>query len=306
MTNASSFTFTDQDGFEIFVRRWQPDGAPRAMLQIAHGAVEHSGRYGRFARYLNERGLAVFAPDHRGHGETAGTMERAGKAGADGWNGIVRDFAELTALIRGEYPDAPLFVLGHSMGSIVGQQVMEQYSDGLAGVILTGSWGTLGDTDEIIAGVEQSIAAEGRDAPSMLLAQMFASFNDPFDGSTGFEWLSRDQDEVQKYVDDPWSGSFAFSNGFVLDFFNAMADIWRPEHEALIPTSLPVLIASGEKDPAGGFTTTAQVLIDRYRALGLEDLTVKFYQDARHEILNEVNRDEVQADLYEWMAARIG
>ncbi len=132
------------------------------------------------------------------------------------------------------------------------------------------------------------------------------SFNDPFDGSTGFEWLSRDQDEVQKYVDDPWSGSFAFSNGFVLDFFNAMADIWRPEHEALIPTSLPVLIASGEKDPAGGFTTTAQVLIDRYRALGLEDLTVKFYQDARHEILNEVNRDEVQADLYEWMAARIG
>jgi alpha-beta hydrolase superfamily lysophospholipase len=305
-TNASTFTFTDSDGFDIFVRRWEPEGTARAVLQIAHGAVEHSGRYGRFARYLNDRGFTVFAPDHRGHGRTAGTMDRAGKAGNDGWNGIVRDFAELTSLIRDEHPGLPVFVLGHSMGSIVGQQVMEQYPKGLAGVILSGSWGSLGDSDQIIVDIEQSIAAEGRDAPSMLLAQMFGSFNDPFDGSTGFEWLSRDQDEVQKYIDDPWSGSFAFSNGFVLDFFNAMADIWKPENEALIPKSLPVLVASGEKDPAGGFSKTTQLLIDRYRALGLEDLTVKFYPDARHEILNEINRDEVQADLFDWMAARLG
>jgi len=303
--NASTFTFTDRDGLEIFVYRWLPGREPRAVLQIAHGAVEHGARYGRFAEYLSERGFAVYAPDHRGHGKTAGTMERAGKAGDDGWNGIVSDFAELTSQIRDEYPSAPLFVLGHSMGSIVAQQYMQEYPQGLAGVILSGSWGTLGDTDQLVAAVETAIATEGRDGPSMLLAEMFGSFNEPFGGPTGFEWLSRDQDEVQKYVDDPWSGSFAFSNGFVLDFFNAMNEIWKPEREERIPVSLPVLVASGDKDPAGGFSATTQVLVDRYRMVGLRDLTVKFYPDARHEILNETNRAEVQDDMYQWMVDRL-
>jgi alpha-beta hydrolase superfamily lysophospholipase len=306
MNSTPSFTFTDQDGFEIFVHAWLPDGAPQAILQIAHGAVEHGARYQRFGEFLNEHGYAVYAPDHRGHGKTASTLERAGKAGEDGWNGIVEDFAQLTSHIREEYPDLPLFVLGHSMGSIIAQQYMQEYPKALSGVILSGSWGSLGDTDELVAGVEAAIAAEGRDGPSMLLAEMFGSFNEPFGGTTGFEWLSRDQDEVQKYVDDPWCGSFAFSNGFVLDFFKAMGEMWRPESEARIPKSLPVMIASGDKDPAGGFSETTKILVDRYRALGLEDLTVKFYPEARHEILNETIRDRVQADMYEWMSARIG
>jgi len=191
------------------------------------------------------------------------------------------------------------------MGSIVGQQYMEEHGHRVAGVILTGSWGTMGDPSEIVAGVEAAIDAEGRDAPSMLLAQMFGAFNERFEGDTGFEWLSRDQAEVQKYVDDPWSGSFAFSNGFTLDFFRAMMEAWKPENEARILKDLPVLIASGDQDPAGGYSATTQVLVDRYRALGLEDLTVRFYEGARHEILNETNRDEVHGDLYQWMAARL-
>jgi alpha-beta hydrolase superfamily lysophospholipase len=305
-TIATAFTFTDPDGYEVYVHKWVPEDTPRAVLQIAHGAVEHGARYGRFAGFLNERGIAVYAPDHLGHGKTAGTMDRAGSAGEDGWNRIVAHFARLAAIIRDEYPDLPIFVLGHSMGSIVAQQYLQEHGDGLAGVILTGSWGTLGDTTEMVNAVRAAIAAEGRDAPSAALAQMFGAFNEPFDGPTGFEWLSRDPAEVQKYVDDPWCGSFAFSNGFVLDFFDAMDEIWKPENEARIPGRLPVLIASGDQDPAGGFATATQVLVDRYRALGLEDLTVQLYEDARHEILNETNRDEVQADLYEWMRARMG
>lgn len=300
---ASTFTFTDPEGFEVFVRQWEPEGDVRAVLQVAHGAVEHGGRYARLAGFLNHEGIAVYAPDHRGHGQTAGTMDRAGKAGEDGWNGIVRDFARLGDLIEEQHPDTPVFVIGHSMGSIVAQQYMEEHRERLAGVILTGSWGTLGDTDELLAAVDASIAAEGRDAPSMMLAQMFGSFNEPFGGETGFEWLSRDQAEVQKYVDDPWSGSFAFSNGFVKDFFEAMVHTWR--HEDRIPKSLPVLIASGDKDPAGGMSVTTQILIDRYQELGLEDLTARFYPDARHEILNEANRDEVQADILNWLDAHI-
>ena len=230
-------------------------------------------------------------------------MDRAGTAGEDGWNGIVRDFAHLTGIIEEDHAGVPIFVLGHSMGSIIAQQYMEQHGGRLAGVILTGSWGTLGDPTELLAVVDAAIASEGREAPSMMLAQMFGSFNEPFGGETGFEWLSRDQAEVQKYVDDPWSGSFAFSNGFVKDFFEAMVETWANEDR--IPKSLPVLVASGEKDPAGGFSATIQVLIDRYQALGLEDLTWKFYPDARHEILNETNRDEVHADMLAWIEARL-
>jgi alpha-beta hydrolase superfamily lysophospholipase len=304
-TVATSFTFTDPDGYEIHVHRWVPGESPQAVLQIAHGAVEHGARYGRFAEFLNERGFAVYAPDHLGHGKTAGTMDRAGTAGEDGWNRIVAGFARLTSMIRDEHPGVPLFVLGHSMGSIVAQQYMQEHGESVAGVILTGSWGTLGDTTELVDAVRTAIAAEGRESPSMALAEMFGAFNESFEGPTGFEWLSRDAAEVQKYVDDPWCGSFAFTNGFVLDFFDAMDEIWKPENEARIPKDLPVLIASGAQDPAGGFAAATSVLVDRYRALGLADLTVKLYEDARHEILNETNRDEVQADVYEWMSRRL-
>jgi alpha-beta hydrolase superfamily lysophospholipase len=305
VSEATTFTFDDAEGFEIFVRRWEPDGPPRAVLQIAHGAVEHSARYERLALFLNDAGIAVYAPDHRGHGETAGTIERAGIAGPDGWNGIVRDFARLGDIIAEEHPGLPVFVLGHSMGSIVAQQYIQEHGARLAGAILTGSWGTFGDTSEIVAALSAAIEESGRDAPSMAWAEMFGTFNEPFGGETGFEWLSRDQREVEKYVDDPWSGSFAFSNGLVIDFLDAMDTIWLAENEARIPKHLPVLIASGDKDPAGGMSETTEVLVGRYQALGLHDLTAIFYPDARHEILNETNRDQVQADILDWIDDRL-
>ncbi len=300
-THASTFEFTDADGFTVFVYKWEPADPPRAVLQIAHGAVEHALRYRRLAEFLNDHGYAVYANDHRAHGKTAGTMDQAGKAGEDGWNGVVSGFAQLTGIIRDNHPGLPVFVLGHSLGSMVVQQYVEQHGDGIAGAILSGSWGTLGDTTEIVAGIDEAITTKGRDAPSDVLAMMFGAFNDPFGGDTGFEWLSRDTAEVRKYVDDPWCGSFALSNGFVRDFFSGMEETWRPENEAKIPKTLPILIVSGDKDPAGGFSATTQVLVDRYAALGLEDLTYKFYPDARHEILNEINRDEVHADILSWM-----
>jgi alpha-beta hydrolase superfamily lysophospholipase len=304
-SDTQSFTFVDPDGVEITAYSWAPEGPPRAALQIAHGAVEHALRYARLARFLNGYGYVVYANDHRGHGATAGNLEQAGHAGEDGWNAIVRNAAQLTGIIEETHPRLPIFLLGHSMGSMVAQQYMEQHGDRLAGVILSGSWGTMGDTAEITAAVEQAIAAEGPTAPSMLLASMFGTFNERFEGDTGFEWLSRDTAEVQKYVGDPWCGSFAFSNQFVLEFFRGMEAIWRPENEARIPKDLPVAIMSGELDPAGGYSATTQVLADRYEALGLKDLTVIFYPEARHEILNETNRGEVHIDILNWLDAHL-
>ena len=305
VTHARTFDFTDPDGYAVFVYTWEPTGPAWAVVQVAHGAAEHALRYQRVAEYLNDHGYAVYAPDHPGHGRTAGVIEAAGKAGDDGWNAIVRDFAQLTDIIRTERPGLPVFVLGHSMGSIVAQQYIEQCGPGLVGVILSGSWGTLGDTTGMMAAVDQAIATQGPDAPSMESVGMFASFNQRFAGETGFEWLSRDPAEVRKYVDDPWSGSFAFSNGMVRDFFVGMEETWRPENEARIPKALPVLILSGDQDPAGGYSAGTQVLIDRYRALGLPDLTSRFYPGARHEILNGTNRLEVQADILGWLDAHV-
>jgi alpha-beta hydrolase superfamily lysophospholipase len=305
-TRTSTSTFTDPDGFEVFVYKWVPEGSASAVVQIAHGGVEHALRYERVARFLNYHDYIVYANDHRGHGKTAGTLERAGKAGDDGWNGIVRDFKQLTDIIKDENPGLPVFVLGHSLGSIVAQQYMEQYGDGVAGVILSGTFGTLGDTSGIMMAIDGAIASDGADAPSDVIAGMFGAFNERFGGDTGFEWLSRDNDEVRKYVDDPWCGTFPLSNEFVRDFFVGMDQIWLPENEAKIPGSLPVYIISGALDPAGGFSETAKVLVDRYEALGIEDLTVKFYPDARHEILNETNRDEVHTDIVEWLDAHTG
>src|SRR5262249_7623070 len=143
------------------------------------------------------------------------------------------------------------FIFGHSMGSFLTQTYIQLYGRELKGAIMTGSTGTLEGAEQMIPMLE--LAAQGDQAaqPSAAFVQMFAGFNQPFPPKTGFEWLSRDETEVQKYVDDPWSG-FVFSNLLISDMLKGMAEMWKPENEARIPKDLPVLIASGELDPVGG------------------------------------------------------
>jgi alpha-beta hydrolase superfamily lysophospholipase len=175
----------------------------------------------------------------------------------------------------------------------------------LEGVVLSGTTGSLGDTSAMIAGLEQIIQVQGRDVPSELFGQMFAGFNAAFEPvKTGFEWLSRDQAEVQKYVDDPWCG-FPFSNGLTLDMFKGAADIWSDASEARIPKELPVLMISGALDPVGGNTAAVNLLAQRYQAQGMRHVTVKFYPEARHELLNETNRDEVQRYILGWLEEQL-
>lgn len=308
MIAESTFTFKDTEGFDIFVYRWMlPAGVQaKAAVQIAHGAAEHALRYRRFALFLNAAGYVVYANDHRGHGKTAGSLEKAGIAGADGWNRMVDDMKLLSDRIRSENPGLPLVLFGHSMGSFLAQQYIQSWGSALAGVVLSGTTGSLGDNlPMVIAAVEQDIERQGPDAPSAVFGQMFAGFNAPFEPvKTGFEWLSRDEAEVQKYVDDPWCG-FPFTNALVADMLKGGQALWSPENEARIPTDLSVLMVAGAMDPVGGFAAQVQALAARYRTLGVKDLTVKLYADARHEVLNETNRDEVQQDILDWLDAHI-
>jgi alpha-beta hydrolase superfamily lysophospholipase len=297
----TTFTFTSPDKVEIFVRKWaSPSGLPKGAVQIAHGAAEHSQRYERFAKFLNAGGYVVYANDHRGHGQTALRAGKLGVAGADAWNGFVKDARQLNDIIRRDYPNSPVFLFGHSMGSLIAQDYMTRWGADLRGVVLCGTTGFLPGLDALVAHMEQA-ARTAADEPSAVFGQIFASFNAPFaPGKTGFEWLSRDESEVQKYVTDPLCG-FMLSNGLAYEFLKGLRELWKPEKEAHIPKGLPILVISGDKDPVGGNTLGITPLLDRYKTLGVQNMTYRFYRDARHEILNETNRDEVQRDVLAWL-----
>lgn len=290
------------DGFSLFVYQWQPPSiaVARGVVQVLHGASEHAQRYAEMAQALNAAGYFVYAHDQRGHGQTAGDLTQAGIAGVDGWLGLLKDARQVTALIRQQHPGLPLFLFGHSMGALLAQRYIQQWGDALQGVILSGPGGPIGDLDQVIAWAEQAAQADAT-APSALASQMFAALNTPFaPGKTGFEWLSRDEAEVQNYVDDPWCG-FPFCNRLAADLFAGMRSTWQPAAMATIPKQLPLFAIAGGNDPVGEHTTGVQALLDHYTKLGMRDLSYKFYPEARHELLHELNRAEVHRDLVEWL-----
>jgi alpha-beta hydrolase superfamily lysophospholipase len=303
----STFSFTDPDGYEIFVYRWGPPSGVtgKAVLQVEHGAAEHALRYERFARFLNQHGYIVYADDHRGHWKTAVTMDKAGICGPDGWNEMVKDAKQLTDIIRENHPELPVFLFGHSMGSMIAQQYIQNWGERLAGVILSGTTGLSLVDASVVPVAEQAAQGEAADQPSELFLGLFASVNEPFEpAKTPFDWLSRDEAEVQKYIDDPWCG-FVFTNGMTYEFIKGMVNLFDPANEARIPKDLPVYAISGEMDPVGA-NDGVKALVNRYQdELGLGDVSYLLYPNARHEILNETNRDEVHADILAWLNERV-
>ncbi|MGW7269410.1 alpha/beta fold hydrolase [Streptomyces sp. NPDC054864] len=308
------------DGVPVATYTWLPDGGrPRAFVQIAHGAGEHALRYDRFARHLTAHGYGVIASDHRGHGATAqatggygvtGSSSDAGasEAGAsepgafDSWRAMVDDLKAIGDQVRTLHPGTPLFLLGHSMGSHLARDYAQEYPDGLAGLILSGTFRSLPGVgvDESIARLEREIAEHGRESLSSYLPELFAAFNDPYPHRTGFEWLSRNEAEVDVYVADERCG-FPFSAGLCLDWVRAVRKMNDPRNLARVPADLPVHIAVGTEDPCNQGMTLVHELVEDYRYVGLDDLTWRGYEGARHEILNETNRDEVQEDLRSWL-----
>ncbi len=300
----TTFTFEAALGQQILCRRWYGDATPRAVVQIAHGASEHSDRYSRLAEVLVDAGYEVYANDHRGHGRTGAEFGRFGVARPGGWAGLVSDQHSLTGVIRGERPGTPIVLFGHSMGSMIAQGYIQQWADDLAGVVLSGTTGASVVDDATLEMIVDFGAGEAADEPSELFAAMFAGFNAPFDGpgATGFEWLSRDEVEVGKYVEDPDCGD-PLSNGFVADMLSGSAEMWQPENEARISSDLAVYLFSGEHDPVGGEKAESVVaLAARYEEMGIGPVTLRIYPDGRHEMLNETNRAEVHQDLLNWLA----
>ena len=302
---ADTFGLKADDGADIHIYRWLPDGAPRGVVQIAHGLAEHAARYGRLAGALTGQGLAVYADDHRGHGQTAGAGDLGFFAEREGWRKCVGDLWSLNRRIAADHAGLPIVLLGHSMGSFMAQDFVADHSDAIAALVLSGSNGpppAIAGVGRMIARIERlRLGARGRSA--LLQAMMFGEFNKRFKPArTEFDWLSRDPAEVDAYVADPLCG-FEFTNQLAVDLLDALGPLLKPERLARIRKDLPVYIFSGSDDPVGA---NLQALADAYRTAGLTRVDMRLYSGARHETLNETNRDEVTSDLVAWTRKALG
>ncbi len=273
--DTSTITLNSRDGITIQTYVWTPAGDPRAVVQVQHGMAEHAGRYRRFAEALTAAGYAVYAPDARGSGRTA--QGAYGSWGEDGWAGWVDDIRRLGDRIRADHSGLPVGLFGHSMGSFATQQYLLDHAHTVDAVVLSGS-----------TEVSWLMPILTADEPTDLSA-----FNAPFANRTGFEWLSRDEAEVDAYVADPACGWEAAP----LPQIASLAAAADPKRIAAIRNDLPLLITSGDADPLAQGGPAIELLASRYRDAGLTKVEVRLYQGARHEILNETNRDEVTADI---------
>ena len=303
------------DGVKLFVRNWIPRPAvppvpPRAIVHIIHGMAEHSLRYERLALRLNTAGIVVWAADMRGHGKTADlSVNDAAHGGllghcadTDAISRIAADIDALNRAIAKQYPHTPLFLLGHSWGSFLAQNYIETYRNQLAGCILSGTRGP--DGLKIKAGMlPMTVLAilHGRKGSRLAHAMAHGTYSRPFKPTrTAFDWLSRDEKEIDAFISDPLCGTLC-SSVFYRDLLLLLNKIHKPESLDAIKRGLPIYIFGGSRDPVGDMGNSPTALVNAYRSIAIQDLEFVLYPEARHETLNETNREEVTENLLAWI-----
>jgi alpha-beta hydrolase superfamily lysophospholipase len=288
MTAPKRFQFTSGDGLSITCVKWVRPHNVRAVIQIAHGLGEHMGRYAELAETLLEGEFAVYGNDHRGHGLTAKPSGSFGEFGPGGFDQLVEDMISLRVIAKDEHRGKPYILLGHSLGSFAAQQFILDHSHSIDGLMLSGS-GTL----DGLARLAQSLPA-GEDPMKLM--------NAPFEPArTPFDWLSRDNAEVDAFINDPlcFPSLSATSMESFLDAFERLAD---PSEIRKVREELPIYIFSGSDDPVGQKLAGVRVLIDRYRSAGITSIAHDFYPGGRHEMLHELNRRDVITNLLVWLS----
>lgn len=285
---------------------WEPKGAAVAVLQLSHGMMEHIGRYEHFACWMAKQGVAVIGHDHLGHGKTGDVRDLSYFSDEKGSVHLIQDLYKITQVVEKRFLHIPHILLGHSMGSFITRRYLTVYGKHLDGVILMGTggqplWmGAMGKLAAMITGI-----IRGRRYQSQLLQQMvLGSYNYAFrPNRTTNDWLSRDKDQVDAFLKDPYC-NIPFSCQAYVDFFNILIDLELHRQFGAIPRNLPVLLISGEQDPVGGFGKGVRRVYKQLLSIGMKDVSMKLYPKARHELLNEINRQEVYEDLRNWMEGK--
>jgi alpha-beta hydrolase superfamily lysophospholipase len=295
------------DQYPLMLHEWLPeDRQCKAVVLISHGMAEHAARYDRLAQQLNLHGFAVAALDQRGHGQSSLGQTQGHFADQDGWRKVTDDIALLLREGQALAPGKPVFLLGHSMGSYIVQGFLLHHRADLAGVVLSGSNAhpsALSRFGRAAATLEGRIRAA--DQPALGISKLsFGQFNKAFrPARTEFDWLSRDAAEVDRYVADPMCG-FNCTARLWQDLFGGLLQIADPRELNRIPHALPVLIIGGSADPVSAGNGLVR-LQRRLQDAGLSQVSLRLYDDARHEILNETNRDQVTAELIEWLDTQL-
>lgn len=287
---------------------WEPQTPPKAMIQIAHGMAEHIERYDEFASFLASCGYVVFGHDHLGHGKTTKNKVDYGFfARKNGHDIVIKDIYRVYKVIRKQYPNIPYILLGHSMGSYFARKYMTIYGQELSGVILSGT----GNQPLVIATAgylwaQLLVFLKGDHYRSPLMhMMMFGAFAQSVKNrETEFDWLSHNKESVARYIADPACG-FNFTVGGNKDFMKIMMELGEERGFNRIPKDLPILLVSGEEDPVGGMGKGVVAVYEAYGDMGMTDVTMKLYEDDRHEILNELDRDNIYRDILEWVEERV-
>ena len=304
-------SFKADDGLQTYYRVWKPEADDKlvGIIHILHGMAEHSGRYEEFATFLTSCGYIVYAQDHRGHGMTAerNHMPYGFFAEQDGWKRIMDDCSMLDQIIMDEQSDElPFFLLGHSMGSFLARSVMVGHADLFSGVIAMGtgcSQGMAGKFGLWLA--KRHVRKLGARTPDAMLEKLSFAFylkHIP-DPRTGSDWLSRDEKMVDRYEHDPQCG-FTCTTSFFRDLLTGLAYANDPANAEKLPDDLPILLISGSEDPVGGWSKGVRKVYDLYHEAGIGDLTLHLVEGARHELLNETDREETYRFLLDWMEDR--
>ena len=300
---------TDQKT-QLNVMSWLPEEKPWAILQVAHGMVEYIERYDRFGRAMAEAGVIVLGNDHLGHGDSVESTEDWGFfAEKNGNEFVLQDIYQIYKQTHEAYPDVPYFLLGHSMGSFFARQFIYRFPEAdLAGVIIMGTSmqpKIAVQSGRFLASVIERFRGPRYRSP-LMKKLVLGENNKPFkeERETGSEWLSRDHEIVDKYVNEP-RNSFLFTVRAYIDMFDGLLTLYNEDNLKQMRRDLPVLFTSGSDDPVGGMGQAIATLSAQYKKIGMSKVQVKEYPGARHELLNEINAEEVDRDLLAFLKENI-
>lgn len=312
MTDFQEFTFLSSDGrTQLHGAQWTPaDREPIAVLQIAHGVAEHILRYDDFARYLNDRGILVAGHDHLGHGKSlpeGGTPVYFGDRAT--WETVVDDIHLLHDRLREQYPDLPILLMGHSMGSFLSRSYLIRYPGTVDAAIIMGTGWQPEMTIRgglLLAGILSGL--KGPDAVSKMVTNMaFGAYNKAFGDKprTPNDWLSADTDNVDRYMADPLCGADA-TVGLFRQMLHGIRFNQRQSHLRQMDREMPVLFVAGDKDPVGSCGKGVRQTYDAFRSAGMRDCTLKLYPGLRHEILNEkAYTADITKNIEAWLLSRL-
>jgi len=288
---------------DIMSVRWSGE-SPRAVIQLAHGMAEHTARYDDFASFLVSKGFAVYMNEYAGHGRHAKILGYF--AENNGMDYVIADIKSLEETARQENPGLPVFIMGHSMGSFIVRKYITIYGAGLAGCILSG---TAGKNKAVGGGLLVASLQKKIKGPTstgkMLTAMSFGSYTKKIENPVNAHaWLSRDDEICRAYKDDKYCG-FKFTASGFYDLLTLLKEINAKGWEEKVPKTLPVYLFAGAEDPVGDYGNGVIEVYERLKKTGLEDLNCKLYPGGRHEMLNELNKQEVYGEVIEWLDARV-